>query len=346
MINNSLRLNQSAFTIVELLVVIVVIGILAAITIVSYTGISSKANIASLSSDLTNASTQLKMFNVDNSAYPTTISTDCAANPDNPTNKCIKLSPNTTYFYKASPTNHNFFCLEVTKSSNTYNITQEGQLLAGPCPVLNLDAGNSLSYPGAGNNKWYDLSGNDNNGTLYGGVTYNAANGGALSFDGSSGYADAGNGASLNITGNLTIDACVYPKSTSVGTVVGKNGSYYLAFGSSQVTQTQHIGAGIYSGSTWAWLNGGTLISINQWQCIAVRYDGSTEKVYLNGVEDGSTAKTGVTGVGGAADIGYGSPGLNQYFNGFISKVRIYDRALSADEILQNFNALKGRYGL
>ncbi|HZJ34650.1 MAG TPA: prepilin-type N-terminal cleavage/methylation domain-containing protein, partial [Candidatus Angelobacter sp.] len=77
-------LVQSGFTIVELLVVIVVIGILAAITIVSYTGISQRAIAVSLQSDLTNASKQLKLFQVENSAYPTTIS--CAI-PDSSTNK-------------------------------------------------------------------------------------------------------------------------------------------------------------------------------------------------------------------------------------------------------------------
>ena len=68
------RLNSHlGFTIVELLVVIVVIGILAAITIVSYTGISQKAIVASLQLDLSNASKQFKLFNVDNGSYPTGI---------------------------------------------------------------------------------------------------------------------------------------------------------------------------------------------------------------------------------------------------------------------------------
>ncbi|HZJ34804.1 MAG TPA: prepilin-type N-terminal cleavage/methylation domain-containing protein, partial [Candidatus Angelobacter sp.] len=56
--------KTNGFTIVELLVVIVVIGILAAITIVSYTGISQKAKEASLQSDLDNASKQIKLFQV------------------------------------------------------------------------------------------------------------------------------------------------------------------------------------------------------------------------------------------------------------------------------------------
>ena len=67
---------QNGFTIVELLVVIVVIGILAAITIVSYNGISQRAIVVSLQSDLSNSSQQLKVFQVLNSAYPQT--NDCS----------------------------------------------------------------------------------------------------------------------------------------------------------------------------------------------------------------------------------------------------------------------------
>jgi len=84
------------FTIVELLVVIVVIGILAAITIVSYTGISSRAITASVQADLSNASTQLKTFYAINGAYPT------ANNCPTPgaTEICLKPSgSNTLYLY-------------------------------------------------------------------------------------------------------------------------------------------------------------------------------------------------------------------------------------------------------
>jgi len=65
--------SSPAFTIVELLVAIVIIGILAAITIVAYTGISQRAAVAALTSDLNNASTQLKLFQVTNSLYPATM---------------------------------------------------------------------------------------------------------------------------------------------------------------------------------------------------------------------------------------------------------------------------------
>lgn len=103
MIDESNRIYKKGFTIVELLVVIVVIGILAAITIVSYTGISQRAITSSLQSDLANAAQQLKLFQVDNSAFPATI--NCAL-PDSSTNKCIKNSNGNTFTYNA-----NILCL-------------------------------------------------------------------------------------------------------------------------------------------------------------------------------------------------------------------------------------------
>lgn len=114
-----------AFTIVELLVVIVVIGVLATITIISYTGITQKAIASSLQSDLNNASTQLKMDQVVNSAYPVTLA---AANGG----KGIPASPGTTYQYAV---NNNItpqtFSLTATKGVQSYNVNQDGAIVLG-----------------------------------------------------------------------------------------------------------------------------------------------------------------------------------------------------------------------
>lgn len=84
------QIHQKGFTIVELLVVIVVIGILAAITVVSYTGISQRASIATLQSDLSNAKTQFELYKAENGKYPAGI--DCSAAPAANT-ICVKASP-------------------------------------------------------------------------------------------------------------------------------------------------------------------------------------------------------------------------------------------------------------
>jgi len=121
------KLALPAFTIVELLVVIVVIGILASITILSYNGITNKAIASSLQSDLANAKAQLNMFQLINSAYPSTISTDCVANPTTivqPTNLCLKISPGNLYAYYESnnQTNPQIFSLYLSgPNGNTYS---------------------------------------------------------------------------------------------------------------------------------------------------------------------------------------------------------------------------------
>lgn len=125
------KLNYSrAFTIVELLVVIVVIGILAAITVVSYAGIKNKAIISSLQSDLYNASKQLKMFNIDNGYYPTSISTDCVSSPTTTTNLCLKISPGNSFtdplYPYSNPTPQSFMLTEVNDNGQKYTISEDG----------------------------------------------------------------------------------------------------------------------------------------------------------------------------------------------------------------------------
>ena len=92
---------SSGFTIIELLVVIVVIGILAAITIVSFTGVSNKAIAASLQSDLNNDANMLKMYHVEYDVYPSAIddSTKCPTAPTPSDIYCLKASSGSTLVY-------------------------------------------------------------------------------------------------------------------------------------------------------------------------------------------------------------------------------------------------------
>lgn len=118
------RLRQG-FTIVELLVVIVVIGILAAITIISYTGIKNKAVIVSLASDLSGASKLLKMDQITNSAYPTTLS---LANDG----RGIPSSAGTIYQYDVNNDSvTQTFSLTATNNDYSYNINQDGTVVSG-----------------------------------------------------------------------------------------------------------------------------------------------------------------------------------------------------------------------
>lgn len=117
--------NSHGFTIVELLVVIVVIGVLAAITVVSYTGVSNKATVASIQSDLSVAAQKLKMYYTENSSYPTSMSYSgnlfCPTPAD--TRYCLQASAGNTYAYNSS--GPNLFTLILSHSGvSSYQITE------------------------------------------------------------------------------------------------------------------------------------------------------------------------------------------------------------------------------
>ena len=148
--------SDSGFTIVELLVVIVVIGILAAITIVTYTGISQKAIASSLQSDLTNASTQLKMYLTENSAYPNSV-IDCPT--PSAGNMCLKSSPGNSYsnYAASNASSPQTFTLTASNSNGTsYIVTDSSQPTALAAAPLNPSADWLATVQGDHYGNFYD----------------------------------------------------------------------------------------------------------------------------------------------------------------------------------------------
>ena len=117
-------MKYRGFTIVELLIVIVVIGILAGITIVAYNGAQNSARKASLSADLSKTSKQIELFKTEKMMYPTSI-TDCP-NPS-AQNICAKNSPgNTLSYFVDNTTSPQFSCMTAVTSSNLSMSTISG----------------------------------------------------------------------------------------------------------------------------------------------------------------------------------------------------------------------------
>jgi len=225
--------------------------------------------------------------------------------------------------------------------------------------VLALDAGNSKSYPGSGTT-WTDLSGSGNIGTLTNGPTYSSANGGSIGFDGTNDYVSFSNSSSLQFLNRLpyTLEAWVYPTRnpglnnyTGIfdreDSSVGSRDGYDLLFLGSSGTDTTFYIERFTTGAQTS-IGGVVLnqsVSVNNWHHIVGTYDGTTLSLYRNGSSAGTPGTTTGNITNSSKTLTLGVRG-GQYFDGRISNAKIYNRALSAAEVSQNFNATRGRYGI
>lgn len=219
--------------------------------------------------------------------------------------------------------------------------------------VLALDAGNTKSYVGIGST-WIDRSGLGNTGTLTNGPTYSSANGGSIVFDGIS-----GTGGDFILLSNMIIQSGDFScevwfnqTSTTPSAVanqrcliggsnnttgadncqflIGDDGSIALALNNAAVT---------LSPSTTG------LISLNTWNQIIWTRSGTGITAYLNGVSRCTGTSSAAVRVDRIAQVG-STGGFAKNLPGNISNVKIYSKALTAAEVSQNFNALRGRFGI
>ena len=206
--------------------------------------------------------------------------------------------------------------------------------------IVNVDAGLVGSYPQTGST-WYDLSGNSYNGALTNGPTFSSANSGSIVFDGADDYIDVNSGASLLSNVNYTKIAWFYITNlvTSNNIISGGNTGQHAFW----TAGTNKLNAG-HNGN-WTTVTSTTTLVINTWYCGAVTFDTTNGwKLYVNGVQEDTDSNT--TTFTGTGDIQIGRYQLGNNYTGRIAIAQIYNRVLSATEILQNYNAQKGRFGL
>ena len=232
--------------------------------------------------------------------------------------------------------------------------------------ILMLDAANPRSYPGSGT-AWNDLSGNGNTGTLVGTPTYLYYSGGLLSFSGAAQYVTT----PLVQTSVTAYTISVWFNTTSTTqsmTMVGDRGS---GAGVSVVVGIGGaLGYGGSSGNLFVCVNSnGYIVPIYtpaayndaKWHNVVGVFDQpsgtitySSLKLYVdgqlatttNGTSLGSSTSSPITGLGGTIIGNSPATFSTTYYTGLMSAVLIYNAALTAAQVAQNFEAYRGRYGV
>lgn len=230
--------------------------------------------------------------------------------------------------------------------------------------VLALDAADRNSYAGSGNT-WNDLSGNGNTGTLTNGPTFSTGSGGSIVFDGVDDYANISNNSLLNfgVGSNIqfTIEMCF--RITDLSTYrflisnrsddTSTNSDYIIFYEVSNNSIYFGTGTSLDSGAWWnvtsAFPNG--IISANTTYYISavLQASGTTsgsKRFFCNGNTINTTYTSKSASNTNNKTIGKSNVSDNYYMKGNIYFTKIYNRALSAAEVLQNYNAQKSRFGL
>ncbi len=191
----------------------------------------------------------------------------------------------------------------------------------------------------------YDYSGNSNTGTLTNGPTWqtsaNCKKGGCLSFDGVDDYVGAPSTSALNFTANGTFSISVWVKPNTLAS----------AWRRGIIVQENYLNSGYRFGFSnggqplfWTGQSGGTLelnssqnLIINEWNHLTVAYNNQQAFIYVNGLQAGNASGTYAAGLN-PTRLGYL---VSEYFSGIFDDIRIYNRALSADEISAIYNATR-----
>ena len=219
------------------------------------------------------------------------------------------------------------------------------------------DAANKRSYPGAGTTLT-DLVGRQN-GTMQNNTSFNSAKGGCLDFDGTDDYVSVPDSDYLDsITSAITVSVWVYWSSDAndISTIVSKASAAGWSSPYSSWNMRLRHGTGGWGTDAvefWAagsYTTGGNFFSSSSiprdtWTHIVGTYDGANQKIYINGVLDGTEAETAaIAATSYPLYIGVNSGDIGEDFEGSLANVLIYNRGLTAAEVKQNYNSTRSRF--
>ena len=206
--------------------------------------------------------------------------------------------------------------------------------------VLNLDAGNKKSYLGTGT-VWTDLTKNKFNATAVG-PTYNSLNGGGFVF--STNYISLPD--KFSFSGQFTIEAWVYLTSSVTNNIIYCSQSSNLAGCITLLCNASKAPfLSDYNGTTRITTTHQSSLSLNTWNhIVGTRNASNVYIVYLNGIPSITNNSSALSITSQDARIGINPAATSEKWTGNISLFKIYNRNLSANEILQNYHAIKGRF--
>lgn len=209
------------------------------------------------------------------------------------------------------------------------------------------DAANVRSYPGSGTSL-YDLSGLGNTLTIYGSATTSTM-GGATAFNlDTDGKYFAGTLSGTMPTTNATLEAWIYPGASEVTS--GDRGTVILLSGASSIYMSWNKGNGYLSNYWYSHTpegyhetNGPSSRSTwTHWCSVWNNTDGKLYQSVNGNITSVTTSGNATTGT----NLNIGRESSGRQFSGGIAVVRVYNTALTDTEVLNNFNALRGRFGI
>jgi glucose/arabinose dehydrogenase/fibronectin type 3 domain-containing protein len=185
-----------------------------------------------------------------------------------------------------------------------------------------------------------DATGNGNVGTLTGASwSTQGRYGSALSFNGTNSVVRVASAASLNVTSAMTLSAWIQPTASQSGwrTIMQREADAYF-LNASNSSPMRPSGGGTFGGSL-DYLSGPTANPVNTWTHVALTYDGTILRLYVNGTQVATAARTGaVQTTTNPLWIGGNNP-YGEYFQGLIDEVRVYNRALTQTDIQADMNS-------
>lgn len=307
--------TQKAFTIVELLIVVVVIAILAAITIVAYVGIQQRAKESAVQSTLSQFTKKVLAARATSGTetFPATLAE-------------VDVTAPSSVSYSSNPTRKGF-CLVVQDGTTSYYTTQASSVpIPGTCVTVD---GLVAWWPF--NNSVSDLSGNGLDGTPVD-LTPAPGQGGvantAYAFNGTTSQMRCGTEPLLTLTSSVSLSAWINlaAHSNIAGIINYGAGGYWLSvYGTNQ--PSFYISNGMLSTVQ--------SVPLSTWHHVVGTYTSGERRLYLNGSIVASDTRTGGIGSYGSetCHVGNIKEVSDRYLNGRMDDVRIYDRALTTAEV-------------